>query len=91
MPPKDSCRACCCCCGAAGFEAYRDNIDCLRSGLDGAALAAGPVLDGRAGCDAGPPPRKSKPNSESPALFCFGASARGGAVLLDVGGPVFGR
>jgi hypothetical protein len=75
------------------LEAYSDRIDCLRSGLDGAADAAGPVLDGLAGCDAGPPPKKSSPNNESPALVCFGgaASAFGGADRTFVGGPVLGR
>jgi hypothetical protein len=65
----------------------------LRSGLDGAAEAAGPVLDGRAGCVVGPPPRKSKPNNESPAFVCFGgaASAFGGAARPPTGGPVLGR
>lgn len=90
--PKEPCRACCWGAGAAaaGFDAYRDRMDCLRSGRDGAA-AAGPVLEGRAGC-AGVLPRKSKPNNESPAFACFGGavSAFGGAALA-AGGPVLGR
>jgi len=90
MPPKDSCRACCCGC-AAGFAAYSDRIDCLRSGLDGADAAAGPVLDGRAGCAFDPPPKKSSPSSESPALFCFGGAACGGPARAATGGPVLGR
>jgi hypothetical protein len=51
------------------------------------------VLDGRAGCDVGPPPKKSSPNNESPAFVCFGAaaSAFGGADRTFVGGPVLGR
>lgn len=94
-PPNDSCRACCCCGCAAGFgvEAYSDRIDCLRSGLDGAAEApAGPVLEGLAG-GAELPPRKSSPSSESPARVCFGgaASAFGGGALVAAGGPVFER
>jgi hypothetical protein len=67
-------------------------MDCLRSGLEGAAEAAGPVLEGRAGCVVGPPPRKSKPSSESPAFVCFGgaASAFGGGARTFEGGPVLG-
>jgi len=74
-----------------GFAAYSDKMDCLRSGLEGAA-AAGPVLDGRGGAAEDPPPRKSRPNNESPALCCFGGavSAFGGA-LAATGGPVLGR
>lgn len=51
------------------------------------------MLDGRAGCDVGPPPKKSSPNSESPAFVCLGgaASALGGADRTFVGGPVLGR
>jgi hypothetical protein len=95
-PPNDSCRACCWGCGAVaglGAEAYSDRIDCLRSGLDGAAEApAGPVLEGRAG-GAELPPKKSKPKSESPAFVCFGgaASAFGGGALVAAGGPVLDR
>lgn len=68
-------------------------MDCLRSGREGAAAAAaGPVLEGRAGCDVGPPPRKSKPNSESPALVCFGGAASAfGGTARAAGGPVLGR
>jgi hypothetical protein len=91
-PPKESWRACCCgWAGAAGFEAYSDRIDCLRSGLD-AAAAAGPVLDGRAGGAEDDPPRKSNPNNESPALFCFGGAVSGlEGPLAPTGGPVLGR
>ena len=91
--PKDSWRACCwaCGCGAGlGVDAYNERIDCLRSGLDGAA-AVGPVLEGLAGCADAPPPRKSRPNSESPALVCFGgAGSAFGGTLLPIGGPVLG-
>lgn len=50
------------------------------------------MLDGRAGAGAEPPPRKSRPNNESPALVCFGgaASAFGGALVPD-GGPELAR
>lgn len=72
------------------MDAYSDRIDCFKSGLEGAE-AAGPVLDGRAGCAEGPPPKKSSPSNESPALFCFGGagSAFGGA--RATGGPVLAR
>jgi hypothetical protein len=51
------------------------------------------VLDGRAGCVVGPPPRKSNPNRESFAFVCFGgaASVFGGAPRIPTGGPVLGR
>lgn len=64
----------------------------MRSGLEGAAAAAGPVLDGRAGAAEDPPPRKSRPSNESPALCCFGGagSAFGGG-RAAAGGPVLGR
>lgn len=94
-PPNDSWRACCWgwgCAAGLGVEAYSDKMDCLRSGLDGAAEApAGPVLEGRAG-GAELPPRKSRPNSESPAFVCFGgaASALGGGARA-AGGPVLDR
>ncbi len=64
-------------------------MDCLRSGLEGAA-AAGPVLEGRAVGAVGPPPIKSRPNNESPALVCFGGAASGwafGGALTPAGGP----
>lgn len=63
----------------------------MRSGLDGAAVA-GPVLDGLAGCAEAPPPRKSSPNSESPAFVCLGgAGSLLGGTLRLIGGPVAGR
>jgi hypothetical protein len=65
-------------------------MDCFRSGREGAA-AAGPVLEGRAGC-VGPLPIKSNPSNESPALVCFGgAGSAFGGTALDDGGPVLGR
>jgi hypothetical protein len=73
------------------LEAYSDKIDCLRSGLEGAAAAA-PVLDGRDGAADDEPPRKSNPSNESPALFCFGgAGSAFGGPLAATGGPVLGR
>lgn len=92
-PPKESCRACCWGWGGAvGFAAYRDRMDCLRSGREGAAAAAaGPVLEGRAGC-ADALPRKSSPSRESPALVCFGgAGSAFGGTARAWGGPVLAR
>lgn len=66
-------------------------MDCFRSGLDGAD-AVGPVLEGLAGCADVPPPKKSKPNNESPALVCFGgAGSAFGGTCLPTGGPVLAR
>jgi hypothetical protein len=70
-----------CAAGAAGFEAYRDKIDCFRSDRPVPAVP-GPVLDGLAGAE-GAPPKKSKPNRLSPGLDCRGAGCCGGAL----GGP----
>lgn len=93
-PPKESCRACCWGGGgaaaAAGFDAYSAKMDCFRSGREGVA-AAGPVLEGRAGC-AGAVPRKSSPNNESPALVCLGGAGSAlGGTAVEIGGPVLGR
>jgi len=92
IPPNESPRACCSgWAAAAGFEAYSDKMDCLRSGLDGAA-AVGPVLDGRVGAADDPPPRKSSPSNESPALCCLGGAVSAfGGPLAATGGPVLGR
>lgn len=69
------------------MDAYRDNIDCLRSGLDGAAALG--LLAGLAGASACAPPKKSSPSNESAGLFCLGVALGGGATLF-VGGPVLG-
>lgn len=47
MSPKELLRACCA--GAGGGLAYRDNIDCFKSGREMPLGAAGvdAVLDGR--------------------------------------------
>ena len=68
-----------------GAEAYKERIDCLRSGLDGIAEPDGveAELDGLADAADGGPPKKSRPSSESAALACLGgAEALGGAVRL---------
>lgn len=76
--------------GGAGFDAYRDKMDCFRSDLPPEG-AFGPVLDGLAGgvdCD---PPKKSMPSKLSPALCLGGAiGAFGGAALLIDGSVVLG-
>lgn len=79
--------------GAAGFEAYSDNIDCLRSVLPGTPGIVGPVLDGLAGGADCAPPKKSSPSKLSFGLVCFGgaAGALGGAGRLNDGSVVLGR
>lgn len=50
------------------------------------------MLDGLAGCVEVPPPRKSSPSRESPALVCFGgAGSAFGGTALALGGPVLAR
>lgn len=64
---------------AAGFgaEAYSDKMDCFKSERPGTpgVVAAEAALDGRAGGADCVPPKKSRPSSESPPLFCFGGAA----------------
>ena len=84
IPPNEGWRSCCGCCWGCGFgaEAYKDKMDCLRSGLEGPVEPTGvddtlggltPVVD--------EPPKKSSPSSESAAL-----EGLGGAVALGGGG-----
>lgn len=69
MSPKELTRWCCTSCVGWGFE-YNDNIDCLRSGRDIPAGAAGvdAVLDGRLPVEGWVLPKKSRPNNESLGL-----------------------
>lgn len=48
------------------------------------------ALDGRAGGADCVPPKKSRPSSESPGLFCFGgaAGALGGGGRVEIAGSV---
>ena len=65
-----------------GAAAYKERIDCLRSGLDGTAGPDGveAELDGLPEVADGEPPKKSRPSNESAALTCLGgAGAFGGA------------
>jgi hypothetical protein len=85
-PPKEGCRLC----GggwdsAFGADAYRERMDCLRSGLDEPSEPSGLelALDGRAGADVAVLPKKSSPRSESP---CLGCRAIVGIALLGCGG-----
>lgn len=74
--------------GAAGFDAYRDKIDCFKSGREGPLPATVGLLEGLAGgADVGPD-RKSSPSNESAG--CFGCALGGGGAVC-VGGPVLGR
>lgn len=57
-----------------GAEAYRDKMDCLRSGLEG-TVAPAEVDAGFEGLPDeldGGPPKKSRPNNESAALAGLG-------------------
>ena len=68
-----------------GAEAYKESIDCLRSGLDGTAEPDGveAELEGLPDVADDGPPKKSRPSNESAALACLGgADAFGGAVRL---------
>lgn len=87
MPPKMSWLSCCGCDCVRGAEAYKERIDCLRSGLEGAATLPGvdAALEGLAE-EAGGAPKKSSPRSESPCFCCFG----GAGMVLGGGGRVRG-
>ena len=77
-----------------GAEEYNDRIDCFRSGLDVPDdKPPSEALEGRAGEVDDPPPKKSKPKSDSPGLLCFGGafSAFGGTARKAAGSVVFGR
>lgn len=79
--------------GGAGFEAYRDKIDCFRSVLPGTPGVLGPTLDGLAGGADAVPPKKSNPNRLSPGLVCFGGATGAfgcGGALLIAGSVVLG-
>ena len=77
IPPKDPWLLCCTVGCGFGAEAYKERIDCFKSGLDGTFEFAGldDELDGRFTEAAGGPPKKSSPNSESDALTGFGGAA----------------
>ena len=65
-----------------GAAAYKERIDCLRSGRDGTTGPDGveAELDGLPDVADGGPPKKSRPSNESAALACLGgAEAFGGA------------
>lgn len=91
-PPNGSDAAGLGCGGAAGFEAYRDRIDCFKSDLPGTPGVLGPVLEGLAGGADCVPPKKSKPSKLSPGFVCFvcAAGALGGPGLLIEGSVVLG-
>lgn len=69
MSPKELPRWCCTGGAGCGFE-YNDRIDCLRSGRDMPAGAAGvdAVLDGRLVVEGWVLPKKSRPSNESLGL-----------------------
>lgn len=74
ISPKEGLRSCCG--GAGGGFAYRDRIDCFRSGRDipGALVGVEAVLAGRLAVGGLVSPKKSSPSNESPGLFGFGAA-----------------
>lgn len=77
-----------------GAEEYNERIDCLRSGRDEPdGNPPSKVLADRTGEVDAPPPKKSKPSSDSPGLICLGGaiSAFGGTDRSAAGSVVFGR
>ena len=98
IPPKELWRSCCGCACCLGAEAYSDKMDCFRSGRDGPdePSALPEALKGTSAGAEGGPPKKSKPNSESPCFAgalvgteAFGGAARdGGSVVLGLAGGV---
>lgn len=72
VPPSELCLSCCIWVAGCGFGAvaYKDNIDCLRSGLEiPVDLLVDDALDGLSG---GAPKKSSPPNS------CDGCCCLGG-------------
>lgn len=98
IPPKELWRSCCGCACCLGAEAYNDKMDCFRSGRDGPdePSALPEALKGTSAGAEGGPPKKSKPNSESPCFAgalvgteAFGGGARDdGSVVLGLAGGV---
>lgn len=88
MPPKISWLSCWGWGCVRGAEEYKERMDCLRSGLDGAIEPPGVdvALDGLAEDVEGGPPKKSNPRSESPCFCGF----EGAAAALGGGGRWFG-
>lgn len=76
-----------------GADAYSERMDCFRSGREGpeGPTALEVELDGLPG-GAADPPKKSRPRSESAALFCLGGDTPfgGGGRALEVS-VVLGR
>lgn len=88
-----------CCAGAAcgfGAVAYRDNIDCFKSGRDipPCEVDVGAALPGRLTGVDWLFPKKSNPSSESAGLVCFAAAGcaelggGGGGGRATADGPV---
>ena len=78
IPPNMSWLSCGGCDCVRGAEEYKERMDCLRSGLEGAVgpLGVDVALDGLAEDVEGGPPKKSSPRRESPC-FCGFAGAAG--------------
>lgn len=97
--PIDDVRSCCAGAGCGfGAVAYRDRIDCFKSGLETPAWApdVGAVLPGRLTGVDWLLPKKSKPSNESAGFVCFAAAGcaelgGGGGRATAVGPVVLGR
>lgn len=89
-----------CCAGAGcgfGAVAYKDKIDCFKSGLETPACVpeVGVALPGRLTGVDWELPKKSKPSNESAGFVCFAAGCwtelGGGGRATAVGPVVLGR
>lgn len=93
MPPNEGCRSCADWGGGCGFgaAAYKDKIDCFRSGLEDAGFEA--ALDGLPAFVDGGPPKKSNPSKDSPCLAGRCVAGGGPALVGLVSGisAVLGR
>jgi hypothetical protein len=86
MLPNDAEDECGGCCGCGGRAAYRDRMDCFKSGRDWAP-GVDAALDGRFGAGAGSP-KKSNPSSESAGFVCLGGAASAFCGTADGAEPV---
>ncbi len=74
MPPEEAWRSCCGRGWGFGADAYKERMDCLRSGRDAAAEAEreDERPEGPPEGAVGAPPKKSSPSSESAGFGCAG-------------------
>lgn len=85
MPPNEAWRSCCGRGWGFGADAYKERMDCLRSGRDVAAEVEreDEMPEGAPEEAGGAPPKKSSPSSESAGLGCAGVPE---ALSADGGG-----